>query len=251
MGYHSAQDNRIPDKLVCFDCRVRADRNWDLIVVHDLYPRMMARFKDLAIQRWARTSRGASCSRADIFRRGIKLFETRAPDGLSAFTKLIGQSSNSSYRDHLTKLPRVGCDSTVAGQVFKRLEAEGEAGSYSRERTDIFGWVGFIAQETRELDGSGLMETTTVVTRRRGRGGKANPKHRTGLRRKNLQKPVYVFVQNIKHEDIYKDYFNPYPEVEKRLLGLSDLVWFHVPVSVHSSLASHPETGAQEPQEEE
>ena len=53
MGYHSAQDDRIPDKFICFDCRVRADRNWDLIVVHDLYPRMIARFKDLAIQRRA------------------------------------------------------------------------------------------------------------------------------------------------------------------------------------------------------
>ena len=113
--------------------------------------------------------------------------------------------------------------------------------------------LGFIAQENRELDESGMLATTTVTSKRRGRGrgGKTNPKPRAGLRRKNLQKPVYVFVQNIKHEDIYKDYFNPYPEVEKRLLGLSDLVWFHVPVSVHSSLASHPETGAQEPQEEE
>lgn len=53
MGYHSAEDNRVPDKFICFDCRVRADRNWDLIVVHDLYPRMIARFKDLAIQRRA------------------------------------------------------------------------------------------------------------------------------------------------------------------------------------------------------
>ncbi len=44
------------------------------------------------------------------------------------------------------------------------------------------------------------------------------------MRRKNLQKPVYVFVQNVKNEDFYKDYFNPDPEVEKRLLGLSDLV---------------------------
>ncbi|KAM5531726.1 hypothetical protein V8D89_014575 [Ganoderma adspersum] len=173
MGYHSARDNRVPDKFICFDCRVRADRNWDLIVVHDLYPRMIARFKDLAIQR-----------------RGIKLFETHAPDGLSAFMKLIG------------------CDSTVAGQVFKRLEAEG-----------------FIAQESRELDESGMLATTTVTSKRRGRGrgGKTNPKPRTGLRRKNLQKAVYVFVQNIKNEDVYKDYFNPDPEVEKRLLGLSDL----------------------------
>ncbi|KAI0707776.1 HORMA-domain-containing protein [Earliella scabrosa] len=171
MGYHSAHDPRIPTKFVCFDCRVKADRNWDLIVVHDLYPRMIARFKDLAIQR-----------------RGIKVFETHAPDGLSAFTKLIG------------------CDTTVAGQVFKRLEAEG-----------------FIAQETREVDDTGFMETASVATKRKGRGGKANPKTRASQRRKNLQKPVYVFVQAIKTENAYQDYFNPDPDVEKRLLGLSDL----------------------------
>ncbi|TBU35629.1 HORMA-domain-containing protein [Dichomitus squalens] len=171
MGYHSAQDLRIPEKFICFDCRVRADRNWELIVVHDLYPRMIARFKDLAIQR-----------------RGIKVFENYVPPGLSAFAKLIG------------------CDSTVAGQVFKWLETEG-----------------FIAQETREVDDTGLIETRMVSSKRKGRSGKMGPKPRTGLRRKNLQKPVYVFVETIKNEDVYQDHFNPDPEVEKRLLGLSDL----------------------------
>ncbi|KAI0636628.1 HORMA-domain-containing protein [Trametes polyzona] len=169
MGYHSARDHRVPAKFICFDCRVKADRNWDLIVVHDLYPRMIARFKDLAIQR-----------------RGIKMFETHAPEGLSAFTKLIG------------------CDSTVAGQVFKRLEAEG-----------------FIAQEVRATDASGFMETTSLASKRKTKRGGAKAK--PAQRRKNLQKPVYVFVQAIKQEDAYKDYFNPDPEVEKRLLGLSDL----------------------------
>ncbi|RPD66479.1 hypothetical protein L227DRAFT_649196 [Lentinus tigrinus ALCF2SS1-6] len=171
MGYHCTQDPRIPDKFVCFDCRVKADRNWDLIVVHDLYPRMIARFKTLAIQR-----------------RGIKVFETHGPDGLSAFSKLIG------------------CDTIVAGQVFKRLEAEG-----------------FIAQEVREADDSGFMETTSLSSKRRGKGGRANAKTKASQRRKNLQKPVYVFVQAIKNEDAYKDYFNPDPEIEKRLLALSDL----------------------------
>lgn len=106
--------------------------------------------------------------------------------------------------------------------------------------------LGFIAQENRELDESGMLATTTVTSKRRGRGrgGKTNPKPRTGLRRKNLQKAVYVFVQNIKNEDIYKDYFNPDPEVEKRLLGLSDLVWRHASAFIYGSLNSHPETGA-------
>ncbi|KAI0647405.1 HORMA domain-containing protein [Trametes meyenii] len=170
MGYHSAQDHRIPPRFICFDCRVKADRNWDLIVVHDLYPRMIAKFKDLAIQR-----------------RGIKVFETHAPEGLSAFAKLIG------------------CDSTVAGQVFRRLEAEG-----------------FIAQETREVDDTGFIETTSFASKRKTKN-RANAKTKAVPRRKNLQKSTYVFVQAIKNEDAYKDYFNPDPEVEKRLLGLSDL----------------------------
>ncbi|KAI8989768.1 HORMA-domain-containing protein [Trametes punicea] len=170
MGYHSAQDFRIPSKFICFDCRVKADRNWDLIVVHDLYPRMIARFKDLAIQR-----------------RGIKVFEAHAPTSLSAFTKLIG------------------CESTVAGQVFKRLEAEG-----------------FIAQQTRETDETGFLETTSLASKRKTRA-KAGVKGKAAQRRKNLQKPIYVFIPAIKNEDVYKDYFNPDPEVEKRLLALSDL----------------------------
>ena len=51
MGFHSARDERMPARFVCFDCRVRADQNWELIVLHDLYPRMMERFIDLAIFR--------------------------------------------------------------------------------------------------------------------------------------------------------------------------------------------------------
>lgn len=51
MGFHSARDQRMPARFICFDCRVRADQNWELIVLHDLYPRMMERFIDLAIFR--------------------------------------------------------------------------------------------------------------------------------------------------------------------------------------------------------
>ena len=68
------------------------------------------------------------------------------------------------------------------------------------------------------------METTSLSSKRKGKGGKAGAKTKASQRRKNLQKPIYVFVQTIKNEDVYKDYFNPDPEVEKRLLGLSDLV---------------------------
>lgn len=52
MGYHSANAKNMPDQFVCFDCRVRADQNWDLIMVHNLHPRMMEKFRDLALFRY-------------------------------------------------------------------------------------------------------------------------------------------------------------------------------------------------------
>nr|QHB50184.1 meiosis-specific protein hop1 [Sparassis latifolia] len=170
MGFHSAQDERIPAVFVCFDCRVRADKNWDLIMVHDLYPRMLARFRDLA-----------------IFRRAIKIFEMYNPENLSSFTKLMD------------------CDSVVAGQLFKRLETEG-----------------FIAKETIEVDDLGLMETSTRTAKGKQKG-KAGAKTRQSQRRKTMQKPKYVFVRATTKGQAYDDYFNPDPEVEKRLLGLSNL----------------------------
>ena len=39
-----------------------------------------------------------------------------------------------------------------------------------------------------------------------------------------MQKPVYVFLQAVKNDDIYKDYFNPNLEVERRLLKLNEIV---------------------------
>ncbi|KAI0934776.1 hypothetical protein AcW1_006192 [Taiwanofungus camphoratus] len=168
MGYHSAKDKRVPSNFVCFDCRVRADQNWDLIMVHDLHPRMMARFRDLA-----------------IMRRAIKVFETYEPESLSSFTKVIG------------------CDSAVAGQLFKRLETEG-----------------FITLKTRESDSLGLMETSVHATKGKGKAsGKARQSHRL----RTLQKPKYVFVQASINSKAYQDYFDPEPEIEKKLLGLSDL----------------------------
>lgn len=82
--------------------------------------------------------------------------------------------------------------------------------------------TGFIAQEVREADESGFMETTSLASKKKTK--KVNAKTKAAQRRKVLQKPVYVFVQAIKSEQAYQDYFNPDPEVEKRLLGLSDLV---------------------------
>ncbi|KAH9843171.1 HORMA-domain-containing protein [Rhodofomes roseus] len=164
MGFRSAKDKRLPARFVCFDCRVKADQNWELIVVHDLYPRMMERFKDLA-----------------IFRRAIKVFETSKPDCLSAFTKLIA------------------CDSAVAGQVFKRLEAEG-----------------FIAPAGETSDAGPKAGQSKNNGKNKARG-------RQTQRRKTMQKPRYVFVSASTRSQAYKDYFDPDPEVEKKVLGLSDL----------------------------
>lgn len=79
---------------------------------------------------------------------------------------------------------------------------------------------------TKEVDDFGL---ETIV---RGKKGKskinAGPKTRQSQRRKTLQKPRYVFVKASTNNQAYKDYFDPNQEVEKRLLGLSDLVFLHL-----------------------
>jgi len=59
-------------------------------MLQNLYPRMITKFKEVA-----------------LFRRAIKVFDTMKPNNSSAFTK------------------KVGCGPDVAGQLFKRLEAEG------------------------------------------------------------------------------------------------------------------------------
>ncbi|KAH8107944.1 HORMA-domain-containing protein [Cristinia sonorae] len=169
MGYHEAEQLAGDISFICFDCRVRADQNWDLIVVHDLYPMIMERFRNLA-----------------LFRRAIKVCQTHNPPGLSAFIKLIG------------------CENIVAGQLFKRLESEG-----------------FIAQETKERDDLGLMETTTRKSRNRTKD-KGGAKRKQSVRVQG-RKSVYVFVEAMTTTQAYVDYFSPDPHVEKRILGLSNL----------------------------
>ncbi|KAJ7024255.1 HORMA domain-containing protein [Mycena alexandri] len=88
MGFHSTEDPRMPEKFICFDCRVHADTSWPLIQ-GDLYPKMVSKFKDLA-----------------LFRRAIKVAELNNPETLAHFAKLVG------------------CDNVLARQLFKRLENE-------------------------------------------------------------------------------------------------------------------------------
>lgn len=52
MGYHSSSSKKLPKEFICFDCRVHADQNWDLIMVHGLHPLMMEKYRDLALFRY-------------------------------------------------------------------------------------------------------------------------------------------------------------------------------------------------------
>ncbi|KAJ6502009.1 HORMA domain-containing protein [Mycena sanguinolenta] len=101
MGLHSTDDPRIPDEFICFDCRVRADLSWELIKV-DLYPKMISKFKDLA-----------------LFRRAIKVVEVNNPPSFADFATLVG------------------CDNVLARQLFKRLENEGFILEQSTEIDDL------------------------------------------------------------------------------------------------------------------
>lgn len=64
---------------------------------------------------------------------------------------------------------------------------------------------------------------TNARKKGQGRGrGQTNP--RVTTRRRSMQKTKYVFLSSIKRTALYRDYFTPSPEVEKKVLGLSDLV---------------------------
>ncbi|KAG9226586.1 hypothetical protein CCMSSC00406_0006189 [Pleurotus cornucopiae] len=88
MGYHSAQDQRMPKKFVCFDCRLRGDPNWELIQV-DLYPRI-----------------SLFTNREEFIRRAIKFAETINPETESDFIKAMQ------------------CGTMEGHRLFKRLKDE-------------------------------------------------------------------------------------------------------------------------------
>ncbi|THH00777.1 hypothetical protein EW026_g1803 [Hermanssonia centrifuga] len=78
-----------------------------------------------------------------------------------------------------------------------------------------------IVLETPESDDLGIMETQTRTTRTNKI--KAAVKTKPPPRRKSTRKQRYVFVSSILKTKTYQDYFDPSPEVEKRLLSLADL----------------------------
>jgi hypothetical protein len=52
-SYHTDRDLRIPTVFICFNCRIRGDKNWAMIAVNDLLPNMISKFNDLALFRYA------------------------------------------------------------------------------------------------------------------------------------------------------------------------------------------------------
>ena len=79
--------------------------------------------------------------------------------------------------------------------------------------------LGFISLEN--VDGA-LEETANTSKSSKSRKGKSQQKR--APRRRTMQKQRYVFNRQIIEERVYKDYFDYSPEVEKRLLGLEELV---------------------------
>ncbi|KAJ3480231.1 hypothetical protein NLI96_g8494 [Meripilus lineatus] len=169
MGYHSSKHAE-KTRFVCFDCRVRADENWDLIMVHDLHPRMMERFRDLA-----------------LFRRAIKFFEEYNPPALAPFTKLME------------------CEPLVSGQLFKRLESEG--GSFSdHTQSSLTSSKGLFELKLKKW------KTTPSCKQRKGRRDVVGPE----------DAPINEAPQDV-GTALYRDYFTPTPDVEKRILKLADM----------------------------
>lgn len=51
-SYHSLDDRRLPSKFICFDCRIRGDRNYAMIAVNDLLPNMISKYNGLVLFRY-------------------------------------------------------------------------------------------------------------------------------------------------------------------------------------------------------
>jgi meiosis-specific protein HOP1 len=118
-------------------------------------------------------------------RRALKIFEEDEPEDVSSFA------------EHFC------CDDEVAKQLFHRLETEGKVPSPDNNtvvRCLMLG-TGFIEDET-----SGLM--------------KLRPHHSKKGKTRHSQRSSLRFVAASKDSAKYKDYFNPDPVVERRLLEL-------------------------------
>ncbi|EGN95602.1 hypothetical protein SERLA73DRAFT_162415 [Serpula lacrymans var. lacrymans S7.3] len=170
--YHSPDDVRLPSQFVCFDCRLRAGRDWD-IIAGKLHTDMITRYKDIA-----------------LFRRAIKTFEVYKPVTALQFRE------------------RIGCDPGLASQLLTRLEVEG-----------------FVATELIIKDAIGF-----TATRSRAKKTKQTPRSKPP--KKELQKTRYAFVHTSKKSQAYSNYFDPRPEIENWLMGLTQAVSIDIQISV-------------------
>ncbi|KAG2036479.1 HORMA domain-containing protein [Suillus americanus] len=107
MGYHGAQDKRLPSQFMCLDCRLRGSHEWD-IITGPIHADMIARYKDLA-----------------LFRRAIKIYEVYQPSSALLFREHTGQ-----FNLILSLIVPIsciieGCDTALVGQLLTRLEEEG------------------------------------------------------------------------------------------------------------------------------
>ncbi|KAJ7217029.1 HORMA domain-containing protein [Mycena pura] len=165
--FHSTKDGRIPEEFVCFDCRLRADNSWELIKV-DLYPKMLSKFKDLA-----------------LFRRAIKVVETYNPQIVADFGKIVGK---------LRQYPR----STALQTIGERRSFHFVA-LRSLKVSDSSTTPGFIVELTLEMDDLGFVEPRSKA--------KGKSKGKQAKQRKNVQKSKYTFNRACLLTAQYTDYF--------------------------------------------
>ena len=125
-----------------------------------------------------------------FFRRAIKVCETCNPESLSAFTKLTGAFLCIQASTRLIYF--LGCESIVAGQLFKRLETEGSLFltcskiSMLTNRQDLLRW------RARNKTTSGLWKQTRGRRRARTRKG-VNQNKRAARQCRN--RGIFLFVK--------------------------------------------------------
>lgn len=217
MGFHSGTVRNLPENFKCFDCRVRADQNWDLIMVHDLHPRMMEKFRDLALFRYVIST--SLCLLLTLRQTSYQGLRDLKPRKSCYFHKayrwdyyMNGDSSSlTSLRLRVNR-----CRTT-----FQAARDRGSYFPFGGSKVDAYASTGFIVLENQEQDALGIMETNTRASKSKKKGSRAKP-----TRRKTMQKSRYVFVRESLKTQEYQDYFNPNPVVERRLLDLDDLVSF-------------------------
>ncbi|KIJ69131.1 hypothetical protein HYDPIDRAFT_172597 [Hydnomerulius pinastri MD-312] len=93
---------------------------------------------------------------------------------------------------------QIGCPAALVGQLLTRLEDEG-----------------FIATE-------GAISDDLGSTRGQSKKGKKHAKGKGKKTQKELKTTRYIFLHMSKRSKAYFDYFSPVPEVENRLMGLSN-----------------------------